>query len=226
MVDFNETKNNYKSQIEKVIAFSGQGLDFFTQIKAECLRCIFEFHGLHQLKILDVGSGHGYIHKYLLDFGCEINGIEVAKEVLPLAKKLNPRADYSYFDGHSIPFKKSNFDVVIAISVMHHVKPDNWQNLVNEMRRVLKPGGIIVIFEHNPWNPITRYIVANNSIDEDAILLKPNITQKLLRKSGFLNIKTRYIIFTPFSGSFFRFLDNILRRLPLGAQYYTIGKVH
>jgi len=224
-MDFNETKATYRDQIESTIAFSGKGLDFYTRVKARYLREIVarQLPGCARPRLLDVGCGHGYIHPELIRHGYQVVGLEVADAVLPLAREANPDATYLAYDGQSLPFDDTSFDVVTAICVMHHISPQHWQRLVCEMRRVLRPDGVVAIFEHNPYNPATRYVVASNPIDADAVLLSSPTLKNLLKAAGFSRVAARSILFTPFEGPVFEALDRCLGWLPLGAQYYALG---
>jgi SAM-dependent methyltransferase len=225
-VDFNETKESYRGQIEQTIAFAGQGLDFYTRVKAQYLRDLVAavLPDVAQPRLLDIGCGHGYIHPDLIAAGFSITGVEVAEEVLPLARQANPDVEYQTYDGQRLPFPDASFDVATAICVMHHVPPSQWPAFAQEMRRVLKPGGIAVVFEHNPWNPATRYVVASNEIDADAVLLSAPKLRGLLRGAGLSQVASKGILFTPFAAPFFRRLDKSLGWLPLGAQYYATGR--
>lgn len=225
-MDFNNTKDTYRETIEQTIQFAGKGLDFFTSVKADYLRKIVkaELPDVTKPKILDVGCGHGYIHPNLRSFGFEVVGVEVATDVLPLARQANPDVTYLGYDGKTLPFAEHNFDVALAICVMHHVPPEQWANFSREMRRVLRPGGIVVIFEHNPLNPLTRYVVANNEIDSDAVLLSARTLRKLLRDADFSAVKSRNILFTPSSNPMLRALEEKISWCPFGAQYYAVGK--
>lgn len=222
-MDFNSHKDQYKSLIEQKIAFAGKGLDFYTQIKADYLRKIIERHlpNTSPVRILDIGCGHGYIHPTLRNFGYEITGVEVAADVLTMARKENPDNKYITYDGNKLPFPDKSFDLVLAICVMHHVPPAQWPDFIAEGRRMLRSNGQLVVFEHNPLNPITRYVVANNDIDSDAVLLRHTKLAEMFRDAGLQNVYTRSILFTPFNQRLFRRLDEILGRLPLGAQYYA-----
>lgn len=225
-MDFNETKQTYRDTIEQTIAFAGKDLDFFTRVKADYLRRIIEagLPGHNRPRLLDVGCGHGYIHPDLRGFGYDVVGVEVATEVLPLARQANPDVTYLGYDGTTLPFDDNSFDVAMAICVMHHVPPEQWPNFSCEMQRVLRPGGVVAIFEHNPWNPLTRYVVANNEIDDDAVLLAAPRLRGLLKDAGFSEVRTRNILFTPFASPLFRAIDRKLGWCPLGAQYYALGK--
>lgn len=226
-MDFNQTKESYRGQIEQTIAFAGQGLDFYTRVKAHYLRDVAAAALPHvkEPHLLDIGCGHGYIHPELRAAGFRITGVEVAQEVLPLAREANPGVEYRGYDGHHLPFEDHSFDVATAICVMHHVPPPQWPAFASEMRRILKPGGLAIVFEHNPWNPATRYVVASNEIDADAVLLSAPRLRSLLSDAGLTHVSSKSILFTPFAGRFFRELDKRLGWLPLGAQYYAMGRV-
>ena len=65
--------------------------------------------------------------------------------------------------------------------------------------------------------------LASNTIDADANLLSARMLRELIRQAGFQASSTRNILFTPFAHPAFRWLDDRLGWIPLGAQYYGIG---
>jgi SAM-dependent methyltransferase len=81
---------------------------------------------------------------------------------------------------------------------MHHVAVDQRDTFVSEARRVLRPGGTFVIFEHNKLNPLVQWIVARIPFDRNAVLLTSWHTQRLVRNAGFREIDWNYILFFPF----------------------------
>ena len=74
-------------------------------------------------------------------------------------------------DGTALPFTKEIFDLVLAICVFHHIPPSERPYVMREIHRILRPGGIVAVFEHNPLNPLTRYVVKQCEFDIDAELL-------------------------------------------------------
>jgi hypothetical protein len=88
----------------------------------------------------------------------------------------------------------------------------------------VRPGGIVVVFEHNPHNPATRRIVNTCPLDENAVLLEPKHLSSLAKGAEFRNVETRFIIFTPFEAASFKRFDRAMGWLPLGAQYYVCGQ--
>jgi hypothetical protein len=84
---------------------------------------------------------------------------------------------------------------------------------------------MVVVFEHNPINPLTQWIVRTCPIDENAVLLGSRKLRGLMAQSGLVDIESRYIIFTPLDGEGYRKFDRMIGWLPFGAQYYVSARV-
>lgn len=56
---------------------------------------------------------------------------------------------------------------------------------------------MLLLFEHNPWNPLTRHAVANCPFDENAVLISAPEMRKRLRTAGFRNVRIDYRLFFP-----------------------------
>ena len=166
---------------------------------------------------LDVGCGRGELLELAGDqfatcVGCDPStGMLSGDRSVKVIKQLSPV---------KLPFADRSMDLVTAVCIYHHVHGDDRRLLMEEMVRVLTPGGLCLIFEHNPWNPMTRAIVARCPVDLDAELLTATQTRQLLEASGFRVVSTDYFLFLPES-SFERFsrAENILRKVPVGGQY-------
>jgi hypothetical protein len=89
---------------------------------------------------------------------------------------------------------------------------------------VLKPGGRIYVFEHNPRNPLVRYVIARTPIDENAILLDTREVQEGLLGAARYELETNYLMFMPPGLAFLRSIDRALAWLPLGAQYAVAAR--
>jgi SAM-dependent methyltransferase len=234
--EFDQHKETYRSDIDKAVAFSGQSHDFFTRVKAEylidLLRVLEKDRNTPSpaalpLEVLDIGCGHGHIHPYLIlsAMRMKLSAIDVAATVVEEARLMNPTVDYRSYEGDRLPYDDSSFDAAYTIAVMHHVPPPQWPAFLKEMRRVVRPGGLIVIFEHNPINPLTQWIVRTCPIDDNAVLLGSRRLWKLVAQTHFTEIESRYILFTPLDGPRYRAFDKMIGWLPLGAQYYVSARV-
>src|SRR5437762_6582855 len=102
------------------------------------------------MKVLDAGCGAGRNLVYLLNSGYEVYGVDESHEALEhtrqLAAELAPRLPADNFRVESVErlsWPDVNFDVVLSSAVLHFARSDqHWHAMMNEMWRVLKPGGI------------------------------------------------------------------------------------
>jgi SAM-dependent methyltransferase len=130
---------------------------------------------------------------------------------------------YRSYNGERLPYENGAFDLVFTICVVHHVPPQQWRAFVAELARVVRPGGALVVMEHNPLNPLTRLAVSRCEFDENAELLARRRTEALVRGTGLRLHDSRYVVFFPWAHPIFRRLERALRRIPLGAQYVVTG---
>ena len=128
------------------------------------------------------------------------------------------------FDGHRLPFAADRFDWAIAACVFHHISPSEHVAALAEIRRVLKPGGGLMVFEHNPWNPLTARAVNTCPFDVNAQLISLPEMRRRFAQAGFVRADCRYRVFFPRRLAFLRKLEASLGWLPLGAQYYVFGR--
>jgi ubiquinone/menaquinone biosynthesis C-methylase UbiE len=222
---FDQYNQTYDDVLNSAIAFSGLNVDFFTRAKTHYLRRIMtdRFGDASRLDLLDVGCGTGNLHPLLAPTVRSIKGVDVSSECLATARARSPEVDYQLYDGNRLPFADASFDVVFTICVMHHVPPADWLSFARELRRVVRPGGIALVFEHNPYNPLTRYVVSSCEFDTDAVLLTAGTTRRLLTEAGFGNVVTHNILTIPAASRTILQIDRWFRRLPFGAQYYALG---
>jgi SAM-dependent methyltransferase len=201
-------------------------VDFFTRVKMDYLVEIIE--GMRPTaspaEVLDVGCGIGNGHPLLAGRIGRLTGIDVSRSCIERAREQNPWVDYTTCDGIDLPFGDKSFDVVFAVSVFHHVPLADRLALALEFRRILRPAGLFAIFEHNPRNPLTMRVVNNCEFDRDATLLDRRDSEALMASAGFRDIATRFILTVPAIGAALRALDRLFAALPVGAQYYTIGR--
>ena len=173
--------------------------------------------------MLDVGCGVGSFHPLLRGMVGRLSGIDVSSASIAQARPTIRDVDYQAFDGKSFPYRDAGFDLVTAICVLHHVAPARWPHFMSEMRRVVRPGGLVCVIEHNPLNPLTRLAVARCEFDRDAVLLGAGRTRRLMADAGLREIGTRYFLLLPWETGAARGVEGALSNLPFGAQYAAFG---
>jgi ubiquinone/menaquinone biosynthesis C-methylase UbiE len=227
-VVFDEYRDSYGETVNSAIRFSGLRHDFFLKAKADLLRRVVCERRLAQdgtsVRALDVGCGVGSLHRHLEGAFSRLEGCDVSAEAIPRAREAHPDVAYSVCTSGQLPFDDRTFDLVFTSCVLHHVPPEDWQGFLGEMRRVLRPGGVACVIEHNPWNPLTRLAVLRCPFDKDAVLLRAAQVERLLRETGFTEIRSEHILLLPQAGSMARKIERALSALPLGAQYACSGR--
>jgi SAM-dependent methyltransferase len=226
MADFDAYADSYRDAVNDSIAFCSQEHDYFTRRKAEHLVSLAGrlLGPPEQLSVLDVGCGVGATDAHLAGQFGELHGVDVAAEAIARAEARNPTVRYQPYDGRLLPLPDASFDLAFAICVAHHVPPPDRPGFAAELGRVVRPGGLVVVFEHNPFNPLTRVAVSRCEFDEGVVLLTRRSVERLLDHAGLTPTEASYIIFMPSDRPFARALEPKLRWLPLGAQHYVAAR--
>lgn len=95
-----------------------------------------------QSRVLDVGCGNGFIaHHLSAMLGTSVTGID-------LDESTQAPIDYRRFDGTNFPVEDQSFDGVLLCYVLHHAQ--DLGAILDEVRRVLRPGGRMVVYEDIP----------------------------------------------------------------------------
>lgn len=219
---FDKYAETYSEQIDKSLGRFGAEHDFFTRHKAWLIEELLKRtdRNAASMSLLDVGCGVGKIHGLLKGKLREVAGADVSAESIRVAAKEYNEFEYRTYDGQHLPYEDKSFDMAMAICVFHHIPPSQWQQVANEMIRVVNDNGLILIIEHNPYNPVTRYIVNTCPIDKDAVLLSPHRLRNLFRTAKTKDIKTRSILNIPPKTESLKRIDMNLGWLLIGAQYY------
>ncbi|MEO8146600.1 MAG: class I SAM-dependent methyltransferase [Bacteroidia bacterium] len=178
-------------------------------------------------KVLEIGCGTGlFTRKFYNATKADITAIDISEDLLEEARKLLPEADFKVDDAMHLSFKDNTFEVVFGSSVLHHLEFDA---SLNEIIRVLKPGGRMIFAEPNMINP--QILIQKNipfikkwlgdSPDETAIVRWR--FSKLLVSKGFKNVVIfPYDFLHPFVPEFLiRVVDNIgkmIEKIPLAKE--------
>lgn len=224
--DFNAFADDYREIHTQNLQISGADSFYFAEMK---IRLLQQFEKDMPLHVLDLGCGDGATEYFMFRIFPEwkISAIDVSEKSIKIASEKNlSNAVFSVYDGIHIPIADSSADIIFIAGVFHHVSFELHATLVKEIARVLRTGGRLYFFEHNPFNPLTRYLVNTCVFDKDARLLKSSYSVKLFINAGLVEVKKKYIIFFPRKGIFskFIFLEKYLQWLPFGGQYFISAK--
>ncbi|NDD29130.1 MAG: class I SAM-dependent methyltransferase [Proteobacteria bacterium] len=224
--EFDPHARTYRDTVDGSLRFVEASADEMARVKCDLLldaasRLLGDPSGL---SMLDVGCGVGLMERFLLPRAGRLVGGDVSAEMVAEAQRREPEAAFVHLPSAGLPFDTHAFDLQFSACVYHHVPPAERRGVVAELARVVRPGGMLFVFEHNPYNPVTRKIVADCPLDRDAVLLEPRETRSLLREAGLEIVEQRYYLFFPGRLRALRPLERWLGWLPLGGQYYVAAR--
>ena len=223
--EFDRYAQSYSDMHQRSISVSGEEPGYFSAYKAAYMAGSLESHRDAAFDLLDFGCGIGGSVPHLRSNfpRARILGMDVSGQSVEMAGQANPEAHFRKIEGQRLDLEDDCIDVSMVACVYHHIPPGERLAWTRELQRVIRPGGRLFLFEHNPLNPLTRKVVRDCAFDEDAILLPHKETLALFKQAGFKEIKLDYIVFFPKFLGFLRPLEKRLSSVPLGAQYVVHG---
>lgn len=123
---------------------------------------------------LDVGCGTGQLASAVRDAGYDVIGLDYSRGMLQVMRRTRPGIHGVAASSTHIPFPDDTFSLTYCVAVMHHVA-DVWavRKTLMEMVRVTRPGGHILIWDHNPRNPYWPLLMKRVPQDTGAERLIP-----------------------------------------------------
>jgi SAM-dependent methyltransferase len=226
--EFDKFADEYLAIHTENLKLSGETPDYFARYKIDELRRRWSAERRPEPRaILDFGSGVGASLPHLSRAfpAAALTAIDVSERSLEISKARYPELGRRvlYAGEGDLPLEAGGFDLIFTACVFHHIDADQHIDLFGSLRALLRPGGVLVVFEHNPVNPVTRYIVATCPFDENAVLIPGPVLKSRLRQAGFAEVGVRYTGFFPHALAALRPAEPALAWLPIGAQYYAVA---
>ncbi len=111
---------------------------------------------------LDIGCGHGWYACEMARLGYRMDAVDRSPAQIAMARRYAQQhgaaCQFACADAAKLPFDDNTFDFVYAINVLHHVVASDAQlQVLTEIVRVLKPGGVFFLQEVNTLNPLFRF---------------------------------------------------------------------
>ena len=220
---FDRYARDYDEALAKAISPSGETREYFAEGRVAWLeRCLGAIRA-KPCVLLDYGCGDGLATPLLLvGLGADsATGVDVSKQSIEIARRRPPRSGLSYFTVSEFDASET-MDLAYCKGVFHHIEPEDRSSALGFIRRALKMHGFFSFWENNPWNPATRYVMHRCEFDRDAKPLTPAISRRMLRENGFEVLRTDYRFVFPHALRVFRRAEDLVYRLPFGAQYQVL----
>jgi SAM-dependent methyltransferase len=152
-------------------------LDQYHFEKLHHLTRLVDFAGYRGRAVLDVGCGAGVDLARFAKGGASVTGVDIAPAAIDLARANFSQQQlpgrFQVADGEALPFAENTFDVVFAHGVVQYTAHP--QRLVDECRRVLRPGGLAIVQVYNrmSWlNGLSKLMKVGLEHDDAPVLLK------------------------------------------------------
>lgn len=166
-------KNTADSILKKVASDYNNIADHFSQTRYRDWSEFFDFERFVKTNasVLDVGCGNGRLLHFLNKYGVKYIGVDTSVELIKIAKQLADQkisssiSSYSFIEASAskLPFADNSFDNVFAIASLYHIPSQQLrQRALNEISRVLKPGGVFIMTYWNMWEKSRRPLVVKN----------------------------------------------------------------
>lgn len=222
--EFDSYAADYDADLQRGLKFTGANKWHYLINRVMLLRSKLYGIGITSpSRVLDFGCGDGDASadlRALLD-AKEVVGVDVSRAMLNQARARHPSETYASMD--ELP-TLGTFDVAYCNGVFHHIPLDERVNAAKRVFNALRPGGAFGLWENNPWNPGTRFVMSRVEFDRDAITLSPPETRALLRAAGFEIARTDHLFILPGQSSMLRSIERLFSRLPIGGQYQVLAR--
>jgi len=216
VAEFDRFAPNYKDLVDRAVVLAGESSEYFTQYKAAYVERLLGEQT--PSKILDFGCGVGTLSSALARRRTRdlIHGFDVSAESLDRVEPVLRGRGLFTTERDAL---HRDYDLIVLSNVMHHIEPATRRATIDDLAARLKPGGRMLVFEHNPLNPLTRWAVAHCAFDGDAQLLWPGEVRRYFRDAKLTAPRRDYILFFPRALALLRRFERALAWCPAGAQY-------
>ena len=211
--------------LQRGLRWTGETRGYFIAGRIALLRSILP-SDLPARRILDFGCGNGEATPRLSEAfgGVEVLGVDASAEAIESARRNHREPALSFATLEEVPAEKQ-FGLVYAANVFHHIGPEERRSTLDWISARLADGGYFAMFENNPWNPGTRFVMRRVAFDDDAVPIPPPAALRMLRAVPGLEIaRTRSLFWFPSPLSALRRLERLLDRVPFGGQYLALAK--
>jgi SAM-dependent methyltransferase len=220
---FDSYAQDYETALDQGISLSGEAKLFFARGRVALLASHLQRLGFRVDTVLDFGCGTGSSTPYFVEFlqAGSVIGLDLSAKSLELAQQLYASLPARFL----LPQQYSPsgaVDLAFCNGVFHHIPPPEREAAVKYIADCLRPGGLFALWENNPWNPGTRWVMSRIPFDRDASTLTARATRTLVRSAGLQVLRTDYAFVFPRVLRFFRGVEPYLRPLPFGGQYQVL----
>ena len=223
---FDRFAEQYEAELQRGLVITGEDKAYFARERVQWVA-----HRLRSLampppaSVLDYGCGTGTAAPFLRSAfpEAQMHGVDISTASLARARREHGALGATFSTPDELPAGRP-IDLVFCNGVFHHIPVHERPAVVQWIVGRLRPGGILALWENNPWNPGTRLVMRRIAFDRDAVMLSAAETTRLLRAEGLTLLGIDYRFVFPGFLRVFRPIERWLTRIPLGGQYLALAR--
>ena len=221
MSDFDDYALDYEKRMHQTLSFALTSEQYQAEYKSKLIKR-YASRSRKISKILDFGCGVGLSVPSLQE------NFPEAKIFLTDVSEVSLNVVRQKFDAVTILKAEletdEKFDVIFMSTVLHHITAKDRFKIIEKLKLRLSNDGCIFIVEHNTYNPLTLKIVADCDMDHDAELVSIRDLKRFLTNECSLKVvDSGFCSFFPQPLKALAKIDRVLRRVPLGGQYFMVA---
>jgi SAM-dependent methyltransferase len=222
---FDRYSTNYDDVLNAGLRVTGDDKDYFAAARVRWTARQLAALGAAARTVLDFGCGTGATAPILARElrAARVIGVDESRASIDEARRLHA-SDVCSFVHAAQSIEDATCDVAYVNGVLHHVASLDQPRVLATIRAALRPGGMLALWENNPANPGTRWVMRRLPFDRDAVMLWPSRTRRLVERASFSVVAIDYCFFFPRPLAALRVLEPSLRSVPLGGQYVVFAR--
>lgn len=222
---FDQFANNYHDELNDALAATGADSAFFAEGRVLWLQRCFAKLGEMPRQAMDYGCGTGSTTPLLSSIlgVSEVVGVDVSPAIIATARE-KYASEHVHFAAVAEYTPPGTLDLVYCNGVFHHIPRAQRPEALEYIRRSIHRDGWFSLWENNPWNPGTQYVMSRCAFDKDAEKLSVFEATKLLREAGFTIYSVDFLFLFPQFLRALRPVETFLSKLPFGAQYQILAR--
>jgi len=216
---------DYDEALARGLAATGEDKEYFARARIAHLARRLREAGCRPSSVLDFGCGTGDAAPLFLEIlGVErVVGVDLSERLLDVA-----RARHGSDRVRFVPLRefspRGEFPLAFCNGVFHHVPPVERPGVARRLHDALEPGGCLAIWDNNPWNPGTRYVMRRIPFDRDAVMTSARAARAMVEAAGLEALCVDHAFVFPHFLRKLRFLEPLLVGVPLGGQYLVLSR--
>jgi SAM-dependent methyltransferase len=134
----------------------------------------------------DLGCGPGHVARYLHEQGVRTLGVDLSPEMIRHATQLNPGLEFRVGDLCHLDVQDASLAGIVAFYSVIHLDPPDLARALRELRRVLLPGGVLLLAFHIGGDTVHLDELWGEPVNLDFRFLQPQNIIEALQSAGFL----------------------------------------